>query len=95
MPVAVNDTLWSVRPGLASIPVDALVKTIVDVPALNVKFVVVVKLRTPPTPLVVKVTVLDPKLIVLTLELLEFKAPAVTVKFLVSNVPLVTVRLPV
>ena len=38
------------------------------------------------------VNVLDPNVIVLTLELLEISSLAVTLKFLVSNVPLVTVR---
>ena len=61
---------------------------IVDVPALSVKFVEVVKV----IGTLLKLTVLDPSVIALTLLLLDDKEPAVTLKFLVSNVPLVTVR---
>ena len=59
-----------------------------DVPALKVRFVVVVKV-TPEE----RLNVLDPSAIVLTLELVDAKVPAVTAKLAVLNVPLVTVRL--
>jgi len=62
---------------------------ICEVPAFNVKFVAVVN-AIGDVPL--KVTVLLPSVICLTLELLEDKSKAVTLKFLVSKVPLVTVR---
>ena len=59
-----------------------------DVPELNVKFVIVVKLK----PAVEdKVTALAPRLTVLTLELLDTKDPAVTAYPAVVNVPFVTV----
>ncbi len=56
-------------------------------PALNVRFVEEAK-----ESVLERVTVLDPKFIVLTLLLLDCRALAVTLKFLVSKVPLVTVR---
>ena len=57
-------------------------------PALKVRFVVVVVFQAVPE--ADRVTVLLPSVMVLTLEL-EDIAPAVTLKFLVSNVPFVTV----
>ena len=61
-----------------------------DVPALNVKLVIVPASMAETVPL--KVTVLEPRVIVLTLLFEDDKEPAVTLKFLVSNVPLVTVK---
>ena len=49
---------------------------ICDAPALNVKFVIADKLVPPPA--LLNVTVLDPRLIALTLLLLDDKEPAVT-----------------
>ncbi len=69
--------------------VDCPVAMIVDVPAFNVKLIAVAQEITPPLP--VKVTVLAPKLIVLTLVLVESKDPAVTAYPPVVNVPFVTV----
>ena len=57
-------------------------------PALKVKFVVVVNVNAEPE---LNVNVLAPSVIVLTLELLDDKAPAVTAYPCVLNVPLVTV----
>ena len=63
-------------------------QTIDDVPALNVKFVLVPKFTTVPA---VQVTVLEFRFIVLTLALVDDKAPAVTAYPAVVNVPFVTV----
>jgi len=68
-----------------------LVQTIEDVPALKVRFVVVVNVSAP-VPL--NVTVLLPRLIVRVLLLLEDRSVAVTLKLLVVKVPCVTVIVP-
>jgi hypothetical protein len=67
----------------------AFVSTMLDVPALNVRFVFVMKLTAPDDAL--NVTVELPKLIVRVLLLLDDRDVAVTLKLLVVSVPLVTV----
>jgi hypothetical protein len=67
-----------------------LVQIIDDVPALNVKFVVVNKSATTS----LNVTVLLPRLIVRTLLLLENMDNAVTLKLLVVKIPWVKVITP-
>ena len=70
------------------LPEVAMVLLIVEVPAENVRLVEVVNVKgvTP-----VRVIVLAPKLIALTLELLDVNPPAVTAYPAVLNVPFVTV----
>ena len=63
-------------------------RAIVDVPALNVKLVVVPKLM--PPLFIARVTVLASRFIVLTLVLLDDKVAAVTAYPAVVNVPFVT-----
>jgi hypothetical protein len=75
-------------PPVSCVAVDPAVSKINDVPALKVKFVPV---KATADTVVLKVTVLDPKLMVRTVEPVDVKADAVTLKFFVSNVPLVTV----
>ena len=82
-----NDTLLKTWPPPSTVMFPPP-RTRVEVPALNVRFVLAANTGE----LEFVVTVLDPSVIVLTLELLDDKEPAVTLKFLVSNVPLVTVR---
>ena len=66
-------------------------KTIEDVFALNVRFMEVEKFIA--DPVVLKVTVLLPKVMVRSFVLEENKATAVRLKLTVLNVPLVTVKL--
>ena len=63
-------------------------QTIDELAAFKVKFV---KVPMPTTVPAVNVTVLEPSVIVLTLELVDAKVPAVTAKLAVLNVPFVTV----
>ena len=65
------------------------VNTTEEVPALNVRPVLVPKLTAVPVPL--NVTVLLPRLIVRVLVLLDARPVAVTLKLLVFSVPRVTV----
>lgn len=87
--VLVKEKLWNVKPPPLGVE-DAPVRFICDVPALKVRFVLVAVFQ--PAPPEDKVKVLDPKLIVLTLELDDETATPVTLKFAVSNDPLVIVR---
>lgn len=89
----VHETLWKVTPVPIVRIAPALDKFIVDVPALNVRFVCVAKFTTPLARL--NVTVLLPRLIVRATVLLDVRDAAVTLKLLVVKVPALTLMLPV
>jgi hypothetical protein len=85
--VEVNAILLNVNPLPKLTPIDVPVILICEVPAVKVKFVVVVKSMFPPD-----VTVLLPRLIARMLVLFELKEATVRLKLLVRNVPAVTVK---
>jgi hypothetical protein len=89
--VLVKETLLKVTPTFDPAAIVGLVavKTILEVPALNVRFVFVIKLIAPLAAL--NVTVLLPRLIVRVLLLLDDRDVAVTLKLLVVKVQAVTV----